>query len=93
MALQSCSLTTIDEYTDTRVRQFFYCCVHSLLRDRVLMSRCLAIRGEYNLPNFCLATREGTLIQTHRMIGGIYGYAVEMGSGAMVHIPSFVKIG
>jgi hypothetical protein len=26
-------------------------------------------------------------------MGGIYDYAVEMGSGAMIHIPSFIKIG
>jgi hypothetical protein len=27
------------------------------------------------------------------MIGGIYEVAVEMGSGAMICIPSFIKIG
>jgi hypothetical protein len=26
-------------------------------------------------------------------VGGIYKYAVEMGSGAMIYIPSFIKIG
>jgi hypothetical protein len=25
-------------------------------------------------------------------MGGIYEYAVEMGSGAMIYIPSFIKI-
>jgi hypothetical protein len=26
-------------------------------------------------------------------VGGIYKYAAEMGSGAMIYIPSFIKIG
>jgi hypothetical protein len=32
-------------------------------------------------------------IQTQRLMGGIYEVAVEMGLGAMMHIPSFIKIG
>jgi hypothetical protein len=31
--LPSFHLATIEWYTDTHVQQFFYCCVHSLLRD------------------------------------------------------------
>jgi hypothetical protein len=32
-------------------------------------------------------------MQTHRLMGGILKYAVEMGSGAMICIASFIKIG
>jgi hypothetical protein len=35
----------------------------------------------------------GTHIQTHRLIGGIYRYAVEMGSSATIYVPSFIKAG
>jgi uncharacterized RmlC-like cupin family protein len=31
--------------------------------------------------------------ETHRLIGEIYEIAVEMGSGAMIYIPNFIKIG
>jgi hypothetical protein len=33
-------------------------------------------------------------IRTHRLIGGIFmKNAVEMGSGVMIHLPSFIKTG
>jgi hypothetical protein len=32
-------------------------------------------------------------IQTHRLVGGICKYADEMGSGAMMYIPNFIKTG
>jgi hypothetical protein len=32
-------------------------------------------------------------MQEHRLMGGFMKYAVEMGSGAMIYIPSFVKNG
>jgi hypothetical protein len=32
-------------------------------------------------------------IEIHRLMGGIYEIAVEMGSGAMIYIPSSIKIG
>jgi hypothetical protein len=31
-------------------------------------------------------------MQTKRLMGGIYEVAVEIGSGAMMYIPSFIKI-
>jgi hypothetical protein len=34
----------------------------------------------------------GIHIQTHRLRGGFMKYAVEMGSGAMIYIPCFIKI-
>jgi hypothetical protein len=30
--------------------------------------------------------------QTHRLMRGIFEYAIKMGSSAMIHIPSFIKI-
>jgi hypothetical protein len=36
---------------------------------------------------------EGLHIQIQSMMGGLMKYAVEMGSGAIKFIPSFVKIG
>jgi hypothetical protein len=36
---------------------------------------------------------KGIHIQTHRPMGGFMKYAVEMGSGAMIYIPSLIKIG
>jgi hypothetical protein len=41
----------------------------------------------------CLATIGGIHIQTHRLIGGFMKYAVEMGSGVMIYIPSFITTG
>jgi hypothetical protein len=37
--------------------------------------------------------RGGIHVQTQRLMGGIYEYAAETGSGAMIYIPSFIKIG
>jgi hypothetical protein len=35
----------------------------------------------------------GIHIQTYRPMGGIFNGAVKMGSGAVIYIPSFIKIG
>jgi hypothetical protein len=35
----------------------------------------------------------GLHMQTHRLTGGIYEYAAEMGSGAMIYVLSFIKTG
>jgi hypothetical protein len=40
-----------------------------------------------------LVKRGGIHIQTHRLTGGIYKYAAEMGSDAITHVQSFTKIG
>jgi hypothetical protein len=32
-------------------------------------------------------------IQTQRLMGGIYKYTVEMGSGSMIYVPSIIKNG
>jgi hypothetical protein len=44
------------------------------------------------LPNRCIELVGGYRCR-HRLIGGIYEIAVEMGSGSMIYIPSFIKIG
>jgi hypothetical protein len=36
---------------------------------------------------------EGIHIQTHRLMGRFFNQAVGMGSGAVIHVPSFIKIG
>jgi hypothetical protein len=62
-----------------RVQQFFYCCV------------CIRWCGNVFISPFPSNDR-GIHIQTHRGEGFIK-YAVEMGSGAMIYIQSFIKIG
>jgi hypothetical protein len=43
-----------------------------------------------SLPSRCLATIGG---YTYRLMGGIFNSAVEMGSCAVIYVPSFIKIG
>jgi hypothetical protein len=33
------------------------------------------------------------IYMTHRLMGGIFKYTVQMGSGVMIYTPSFIKIG
>jgi hypothetical protein len=35
----------------------------------------------------------GIHMQTHRLMEGIYEVSLEMSSGAMIYIPSFIKVG
>jgi hypothetical protein len=52
-----------------------------------LLSQCLATIGEY-LPSRCIATIRG---YTHTdWWEGLMRYAVEMGSGAVIYVPSFI---
>jgi hypothetical protein len=44
------------------------------------------------LPRFYLANYRGIDVQTHRLKEGFIKHAVEMGSGALICIPSFIKI-
>jgi hypothetical protein len=44
-------------------------------------------------PSRCLVTIRWDTLQKHRLIRGMNEVAVEMGSGAMIYIPSFIKIG
>jgi hypothetical protein len=71
--LPSCYLATIggyrDRFTDTRVQQFFYCCVYPLLRERVHGAVSQQWKECYTLPSLCLATTRGIHIQTHRLMG------------------------
>jgi hypothetical protein len=46
-----------------------------------------------SLPNRCLATIGGIHIQTQTDARGFMKYAAEMGSGAMICTPSFIRIG
>jgi hypothetical protein len=81
MYLPCCYLATIGEYTDTSVQQF-----STVARVFVAAETCL--------PSICLATIGEIHIQTHTDLWeGFMKYAVEMGSGAMIYIPSFIYIG
>jgi hypothetical protein len=53
---------------------------------------CVFLAAVTCLPGRFPAMIEGIHIQTHRLVGGIMNYAVEMGSGAVICIPSFIKI-
>jgi hypothetical protein len=74
--LPRCYLAMIERYidrpTDTRVQQFFYCCVYPLPRERVYRAVDEEWKEGYTLSNFCLATIGRIRIQTHRLMGGIY---------------------
>jgi hypothetical protein len=64
-----------------RVKQFFYC------------NMCIRYRGNVFLPSRCLAAIG---LYTYRHTDrweGFMKYAVEMGSGTMIYVPSFTKIG
>jgi hypothetical protein len=45
------------------------------------------------LPSLCIAMIGGIHIQTQRLMVEIYEVAVEIISGAMIYIPSFIKVG
>jgi hypothetical protein len=53
---------------------------------------CVSVAAVTFLPNSCLATIGELHIQTQSLMEGFTKYAVEMGSGAMIYIPSFIKI-
>jgi hypothetical protein len=73
-------------YRKLCLQQFFIAAGMSLLNCY------LAIIGAYNLPRLC-QVRTGVIHRhTHRR-EGFMKYAVEMGSGTMKYIPSFIKIG
>jgi hypothetical protein len=52
---------------------------------------CIRYRG--NVATEPLHSNDrGIRILTHRLMGGIFNEAVEMGSGAVIYVPSFIKI-
>jgi hypothetical protein len=81
-----------DRPTETRVQKLFYSYVYSLPREYVYPAVAKQLKEGYTLPSLCLVTVGGIHIQTHRW-QGFMKYAVEIGSGAMIYIPSFIKIG
>jgi hypothetical protein len=56
-----------------------------------LQSHCLATIGGF-LPRHCLAMIGDTHTHTNWW-EGLFNYAVEMGSGAMIYVPTFINIG
>jgi hypothetical protein len=72
-----------------RFQQFFYVFVTVVT---ILPSRCLAtIRGF--LPSGCLATVGGYTYRNTDWWEEFFNYAIEIGSGAVIYISSFKKIG
>jgi hypothetical protein len=86
------SLTRHGPHWKRRVQQFFYCCVCIRYRGKVstepLPSNDKGIFTE-PLPS----NNRGIHIQTHRLMGGNFNLAVEMGSSATIYVPGFIKIG
>lgn len=57
-----------------------------------LPSRCIAMKEGIHFNQHLLATIRG-YTYIHRLMGGVVKYAIEMGSGAMICITSFIKTG
>jgi hypothetical protein len=53
---------------------------------------CIRCRGNI-LTESLPSNDKGIQILAHRLVRGIFKYTVETGSGAMIDIPSFIKIG
>jgi hypothetical protein len=83
------SLIRHEPHRKRRFQQFFYVFVTVVT---ILLSRCLAtIRGV--LPSRCLATFGGYIYRNTDWWEGFFNSAIEMGSGAVIYLPSFIKIG
>jgi hypothetical protein len=70
----------IDRPTDTRVQ-------HSSI------AACIRWGGNVFTEPLPSNDWRDTYRDTHSLTGEVYKYAVEMGSGAMIYIPSFVQTG
>jgi hypothetical protein len=76
-----------------RVQQFFYCSVCIRYRGNVSTEPLPSNdRGIFTKPSRCLATKAYTYTDT-QTDGRDFYYAVEMGSGAVIYVPSFIQIG
>jgi hypothetical protein len=67
--------------------------MYSLPRERAYRAIAYQWKEGYNLPSLCLSTIEGIHIQKQTWWEGFMKYVVEMGSGAMIYIPSLINIG
>jgi hypothetical protein len=66
---------------DTKWTAWFLCC-------------CMCIRFHGNVfTESWPSNRRGIYMQTHRLMEGFMKYAIEMGSGATIYVPGFMKIG
>jgi hypothetical protein len=76
-----------------RVQQFFYCCVCIRFRRNVSTEPLPRNdKGIFTEPSRCLPTKGGYTYRHTDWWDGIYNYAVEIGAGAVIYIPSFIKI-
>jgi hypothetical protein len=50
-------------------------------------------RGIFIEPSRCLATIGGCTYRHTDWCEGLFNQTVELGSGAVIHVPSFIKIG
>jgi hypothetical protein len=63
-------------------------------RGNVSIEQLLATIGGFYRTEPLPSNDRGIHVQTHRLMGGIFfNQAVEMDSGAVIYIPSFIKIG
>jgi hypothetical protein len=64
-----------------------------LSNDRGIFTELFPSNGKGIFTETLLSNDKRIHIQTHRLMGGIFNEAVEMGPGAVIHLPSFIKIG
>jgi hypothetical protein len=88
------SLTRHRPHWKRRVQQFFYCCRCIRYRGNVSTEPLpIKDRGIFTEPSRYLATIGGYTYRHTDWWEGLFNYAVEMGSGAVIYIPSFIEIG
>jgi hypothetical protein len=96
MSLLSCYLATIGGYTDrptdTGIQQFFYCSICCHVNVFTELSPSNENRNTLHWAS-AYQSQEGCTYRHTDWWEGFMKYTVEVGSGAMIHIPSFIKIG
>jgi hypothetical protein len=76
-----------------RVQHFFCCCVCIRYSGNVSTEPLPSNeRGNFSEPSRYLVTIMGHTYR-HRLMEGFFNYAIEMVSGAMIYVPSFITIG
>jgi hypothetical protein len=74
------------------VQQFFYCCVCIRYRGNV-STEPFSSNDRGILPSRCLATIRGYTYRHTDWWERFFNYSVEVGSDAVIYVPSFIQIG